>query len=92
MPMIAIVAKSPFDNSAATFFFSIALSGESEYEAQSTPGAARQVVQAEHADDRHQGQAAVRQLGCRHLHLERAPRRVRVQGPIDPERCPSGRP
>ena len=64
MPMIAIMAMQPFDTSAANLFFSNARIGESEYEAQSTSGAVRQVVLDERAGDRHQGQAAVRQLGC----------------------------
>jgi len=92
MPMVAVMAKPPFDNSAANLFFSNLRSGESEYEARSTPGAAREVVQDEHADDSLQGQAAAHQLGCQHFPLERAPRRVRVQGSVDPWRCPSGRP
>ena len=73
MPMIAIMAKRPFVNSAANFFISNARSGESEHKAQSTPGAARQVVLDEHADDRHHGQVAIRQLGCQSFLLERAP-------------------
>jgi len=89
MPMTAIRVKRPFAPSAASLFLSNARSGESESKAPSTPGAVRQVVLDELADDRHPGRAAVRPT---RQQLERAQRRVRAQGPIDPERCPSGRP
>jgi len=61
-PMIAKMAMQPFAHSAANLFLSNARSGESESKAPSTPGAVRQVVPDELADDRPPGRAAVRQL------------------------------